>query len=186
MTLGDRIRYTNDQRLIIKAHLCSLYIRNRYIRVNHISIAAHIFSCVLHLAWSLSNATNRRRRLESQRSHTDLHFSSVTVRSSPSCSVVTVCLCARRSYFIHTCINSHNLSSKSSTIFKTLPLVLCLCLAWTMSTLPHCPPTTTRGTAPLGPCLLAFRKQEEIWTKWTDRRLRPYVYAYLMLSINEP
>lgn len=52
----------------------------------------------------------------------------------------------------------------------------------------HCP-TISGGTAPFHPYPLAFSKHSQNRTKWmwsTDRRLCPYPYTYLMLSINEP
>lgn len=127
------------------------------------------FHASFTLAWSLSNATNRRRRLESHRSRTNLHFSSVTIRSSPSCSVVTACLCAMRSHFIHTCINSHNLSSKSSAIFKTLPLVLCLNYVYTATLPPH----DYQRYCSLGSVSVSFQKTSRNMDKMNGQEAPP-------------
>lgn len=117
----------------------------------------------------LSNTTTRGRRSQSSWSRTDLHFSftssQLTFNSCISCILIFV---------------SHNLFSKSSTIFKTSAsclVILRSCFAWAI--LLHCQPMTTGGAAPFVRISKLSENGAEIQTQWmqsTDRRLRPYLY----------
>lgn len=105
---------------------------------NNINGTAHVHPCVLHVDVKHGLPLFLCRSFQ------------LTIRSPPSCSVVTVCLCGKitSNRCLKLLTKSHNLSSKSCGIFlKLIPLVLRSCLAECFrepSTLyarpPHFPP----------------------------------------------